>query len=166
MDDEYIAIGNIIGTFGNKGGVKVNSLTDNPNRFEQLKEAFLINKNKDVSKIEIIQGSYRKNQVILSIKGYDNISQAKSLVQHTIAVLRKDCPNLPKDSFYEFEIIGLNVYDTQSTYLGKIVDIYKTGSNDVYSLDSEILLPATKEVIKEVDLKNKKMTVYLIEGLI
>lgn len=165
MDDEYIAIGDIVGTFGNKGAVKVNSLTDNPNRFEQLQEVFLISKNKEVSKVEITQVNYRKNQVILHIKEYNNISQAESLRQHTIAVLRKDCPKLPKDSFYEFEIRGLNVYDTQSAYLGKIVDIYKTGSNDIYVLDSEILLPATKEVIKEIDLESKKMIVYLMEGL-
>ncbi|MDI6785958.1 MAG: ribosome maturation factor RimM [bacterium] len=166
MDDEYIAIGDIVGIFGNKGAVKVKSLTDNPGRFEQLKDVFLINKDKKIEKIEITQVNYRKNQVVLNIKEYNNISQAKSLIHCTIVVLRKDCPKLPKNSFYEFEIKDLNIYDTQDNYLGKVVDIYKTGSNDVYALDSEILLPATKEVIKEIDLKNKKIIVYLMEGLI
>ncbi|MBU0599810.1 ribosome maturation factor RimM [bacterium] len=166
MDEEYIAVGEIVGTFGNKGAVKVRSLTDNPHRFEELKEAFLISQDKEISKVKVTAINYRKNQITLNIKGYDNISEAKNLLNQTVAILKKDCPELPEGSFYEFEIIGLNAYDTQDNYLGKVVDIYKTGSNDVYALDNDLLLPAIKEVIKKIDLENKKMTVFLMEGLV
>lgn len=167
MGEEYVAIGDIVGTFGNKGAVKVKPLTDNSGRFEKLKNVFLISsEGEKIKEIEITQVNYRKDQIILGIKEYNNIPQAKSLVHCSIAVLEKNCPKLPKNSYYEFEIIGLNVYDIQDNYLGKVVDIYKTGSNDVYMLDSELLLPAIKEIIKEINLKDKKMIVYLMEGLI
>jgi 16S rRNA processing protein RimM len=164
-DEEYIAIGKVVGFFGNKGAVKVKSLTDNPKRFQNLKKAYIIFKNKEVKEVEINSVGKRKSQIILNIKGYNNISEAKSLKDCTLAILRSECPKLPKDSFYEFEIIGLKVFDTDNNYLGKVVDIYKTGSNDVYELDTDILLPAIKEVIKKVDLKKKEMIVNLMEGL-
>ena len=86
-----------------------------------------------------------------------------------IKIERKDAVKLPKDSYFIVDLIGLEVFTEEESSLGKIEDIFKTGSNDVYVVKDELgkqtLLPAIKDVIKNVDLENKKMIVHLIKGL-
>ena len=72
--------------------------------------------------------------------------------------------------YFIADLIGLEVYTKQNELLGKLDDVFSTGSNDVYVVKDQngkqILLPAIKEVIKQIDLKNKKITVELINGLL
>lgn len=78
--------------------------------------------------------------------------------------------DLGEDTYYIVDLIGLDVYSDKNEYLGKIEDVFPTGSNDVYvvkdNLGKQILIPAIADVVKEVDLKNKKMIINLIPGLI
>jgi 16S rRNA processing protein RimM len=79
--------------------------------------------------------------------------------------------SLPPDTFYVFELINLDVYTTGGEYLGIIQDVLKTGANDVYVVEAQnnkrpILIPALKQVVKEVDLKNKRLVVELLPGLL
>jgi 16S rRNA processing protein RimM len=74
---------------------------------------------------------------------------------------------LPEGVYYHYQIIGLGVYTVDGDYLGKIMSIFETGSNDVYVVrgeDKEYLIPAIKDVIKEIDLEAKKMIVKLMEA--
>ena len=72
--------------------------------------------------------------------------------------------------YYIVDLLGLEVYTEEGKLLGKIDDIYNTGSNDIYvvkdNLGKQVLLPAIKEVIKQVDLENKKIIVHILKGLI
>ena len=82
---------------------------------------------------------------------------------------RKDAIKLPKDTYFIRDLIGIEVYTNDGEKLGIIDDIFKTGSNDVYvvrnSLGKQILLPAINDVIKEINIKDKKILVHLINGL-
>ena len=77
---------------------------------------------------------------------------------------------LGEDTYYIVDLIGLDVYSDKDEYLGKIDDVFPTGSNDVYvikdNLGKQILIPAIADVVKKVDLKNKKMIINLIPGLL
>ena len=76
---------------------------------------------------------------------------------------------LPPDSFFWHQIIGLTVRTVDGQELGKIAEIMETGSNDVYVVKSderELLLPAIKDVVREIDLTSGVMTVELLEGLV
>ena len=77
---------------------------------------------------------------------------------------------LKKDEYYISDLFGLQVYTEEERYLGELVDIIETGSNDVYVIKKEdrekdLLLPAIKQVIKVVDIEGKRMSVHLLEGL-
>ena len=76
---------------------------------------------------------------------------------------------LPEGVYYIADLIGLDVYTEENEHLGKVDDIYNTGSNDIYVVKDELgkqkLLPGIDEVIKQIDLENKKIIVNLIEGL-
>jgi 16S rRNA processing protein RimM len=107
---------------------------------------------------------------LLKLKDIDTIEEAERLKNIEIFIDDKMKHFLiaEKDEYFTEDIIGIDVYDIDENFIGKITKIYKTGKNDVYEIDNNIdrLIPASKKFIKEIDTKNKKMTVELIEGLI
>lgn len=166
---EYIEIGQIINTNGLKGVVKVNPFTDDIGKFEDLKYVYIQLKN-ELKKVKIEQVRYNKNQVLLKLEGIDSIEEAEKYRNFYLKTEKESQEDLGEDTYYIVDLIGLDVYTDKNEYLGKIEDVFPTGSNDVYvvkdNLGKQILIPAIADVVKEVDLKNKKMIINLIPGLI
>ena len=77
---------------------------------------------------------------------------------------------LPEGTYYIADLIGLDVYTEDGNLFGKVTDIYNTGANDIYTVKTqdgkEVLLPAIKDVIKQVDIQNQKIIVHILKGLI
>lgn len=166
---EYIEIGQIVNTNGLKGVVKVNPFTDDISKFEDLKYVYIQLKN-ELKKVKIEQVRYNKNQVLLKLEGIDSIEEAEKYRNFYLKTEKESQEDLGEDTYYIVDLIGLDVYSDKNEYLGKIEDVFPTGSNDVYvvkdNLGKQILIPAIADVVKEVGLKNKKMTINLIPGLI
>jgi len=103
------------------------------------------------------------------LKGFDNINQVLSLSGREVYVRRDQFPELPEDEFYWCDLLGLDVQTEDGETLGELVDIFETGSNDVYVVkagDREILIPATDEVVLAVNLDDKKMIIRPPDGLL
>ena len=166
---EYIEIGQIVNTNGLKGVVKVNPFTDDISKFEDLKYVYIQLK-RELKKVKIEQVRYNKNQVLLKLEGIDSIEEAEKYRNFYLKTEKESQEDLGEDTYYIVDLIGLDVYSDKNEYLGKIEDVFPTGSNDVYvvkdNLGKQILIPAIVDVVKEVDLKNKKMIINLIPGLI
>lgn len=169
MKQEYFEIGQIVNTFGIKGFVKVNPFTDDLDRFEELKSVFIV-KNKELIDFEIEEVKYQKHIVLIKFKGINDINMAEKYKGCYIKISRKDARKLPKDTYFIADLIGLNVYDEDGKLLGKLEDIYNNKSHDIYvvknDLGKQILLPSTKEVIKQINIDENKIIVKLIDGLI
>lgn len=163
--DKYIEIGKIVNTYGIKGQLKIVPYTDNIKRFEKLKKIYINEKEYLIENVK-----YIKNIVILKLQGINTIEQAEEYRNLYIYIDKKDAIKLPKDTYFIRDLIGIEVYTNDGEKLGRIDDIFKTGSNDVYvvrnSLGKQILLPAISSVIEKIDLENKKVIVNLIKGLI
>lgn len=168
MKQEYFEIGQIVNTFGIKGQVKVTPFTDDIHRFDELKKVIL-EKNKKVQERKIEEVTYHKNMVLIKFKGIEDINMAETLRNSYLKIKREDAKELPEDTYYIADLLGLAVYTEDGEYLGKVDDIYSTKANDVYVVKDEegkqILLPGTKEVIQKVDLEKETITVHLLEGL-
>lgn len=166
---QYLEIGQIVNTFGIKGQVKVVPFTDDITQFDTLKQIY-IEKRKNLELFEIEKSNYHKNMIILKLKGIDTPEQAESLRNCYIKINRKDARKLPEGTYFIVDLIGLDVYTDEEKLLGTLEDIYNAGSSDIYvvrtSEGKQILLPAIKDVIKKVDIENKKVIVHIIEGLI
>ena len=166
---EYLEIGQIVNTFGVKGMVKVNPFTDDTTRFDKLKKVYICKK-ASMEEVEIEEVKYHKNMVLLKIKGINDMNQAEKCKGLYLKIHRKDAIKLPKDTYFIADLLGLEVYTDEGVLLGKVDDIYNTGSNDIYvvkdDLGKQILLPGTKEVLKEISLEKEKIVVHLIKGLI
>lgn len=167
--EKYLEIGQIVNTFGIKGQVKVVPFTDDITRFDELKEIYIEKKN-ELKLFQIEQVNYKKNMVILKLKGIETVEEAEKLRNCYLKIDRKDAKKLPKDTYFIVDLLGLDVYTDEGKLLGKVDDIYNAGSSDIYvvkdELGKQILLPAIKDVLKEVDLENKKIIVHLIKGLV
>lgn len=166
--NKYLELGQIVNVKGLKGEVKVNSFSNDNTKFERLSKVTLKQKNKE-TEYEIEKVGYNKNQVIIKFKGIDTIEEAEKLRNSFILVDREIFGELPEGVYYIADLIGLDVYTKNNEYLGKVDDIFETGSNDVYVVKDELgkqkLLPGIDEVIKNIDIENGKIIVNLIEGL-
>lgn len=165
---EYLSIGQIINIHGFKGEVKVYPLTDDVSRFKKVKEIF-VEENNQLIKYVVEEIKFQSNVLIMKLKGIDTEEAANKLRNCYIKVDRKSAVKLPKDTYFICDLIDLEVYDEEGLLLGKIKDVLQTGSNDVYVVQTEgkdILIPALKEVVREIDIRNRKLVVSLPEGLI
>lgn len=166
--NKYLEIGQVVNTRGLKGEVKVNSYSEDPERFEKIKTIILKQRGKE-QEYEIQKVTYNKNQVILKLKNVDTIEEAEKLRNSVILINREDLGELPEDVYYIADLIGLDVYTDENEYLGKVDDIFNTKSNDVYVIKDDLgkskLLPGIPDVIKEISLEDGKIIVHLIEGL-
>lgn len=165
---KFLQVGTIIKTHGIRGEVKVYPLTDDVNRFKQLKEVIL-EPEKDNVILEIEGVKFFKNLVILKFKDYDNINDVEIHVKKGIYVTRENAVECEEDEYFVADLIGLNVITDENEEFGKVKDVIHTGANDVYvieHMDKEVLLPAIKQCIKDISIKDNKMIVHLMKGLL
>lgn len=166
--DNLLEIGQIVNSYGIKGFLKVVPFTDDMQRYSNLKTIY-IEKNKALKEMEIEEVKYHNKLVLLKLKGINSIDDTLEYKNCYIKIDRKDAVKLPENSYFIVDLIGIDVITDEGESLGTLIDVFPTGSNDVYvvknELGKQILLPATSEVIKNVDIATKKMTVHLTEGL-
>lgn len=167
---EYFEIGQIVNTSGLKGVVKANLFTDDISKIENF-DKVLIEKKGQLQEYVIEEVRYHKNQALIKFKDVNDIDTAESLRNSYIKVHRDDEEKLPDDTYYIVDLIGLHVISDDGRELGILKDVFPVpaGSHDIYVVETggkDILLPAIGEVIKEIDVKNQKMIVHLIDGLI
>lgn len=165
MTKELIDVGSITNTHGLRGEVKVYPRTDYPEFFEEISGVYL----DDNTYLKITGVKYQKNMVILKLKGINTIEEADKLRSKVLYVKKSMFDDLPDGTYLIADIIGLDVFEGD-IYYGKITDCIQTGSNDVYVVENKnenpLLIPALKNVIKEVDINKGLMKVKLPEGLI
>ena len=162
--EQFLEIGQIVNTFGIKGMIKVKAFTDDIQRFSELKEVLI-----DEKEYKIQEVKNHKNMVLLQLEGITKIEEAEKLKNEYLKIKRENAIPLEEDTYFVVDLIGLNVYSDENEYLGELIDIFNTGSNDIYVVRREekpqLLLPAIKDVIKQIDIENKKIIVHLIKGL-
>ena len=166
--EDLLQVGIITSTHGVRGEVKVYPTTDDPRRFRRLKEVVL-DTGKEKMNLEIEGVKFFKQFVILKFKGYDDINQVEGWRQRPLLVDRAHAVELGEDENFIADLIGLRVVTEEGEELGKLTDVLETGANDVYVVEApgkkELLLPAIKDCIRDVDLESGIMTVRLLKGL-
>lgn len=165
---DYIKIGRIINTHGIKGELKIYPLTDNINRFDDLKTVYL-GDNKIKAEVESVK--YHKEMVIIKLKEFNNINEVLKFKDDFIYIDQEDRVELPEDHYFIFDIIGCTVFDRESNKIGIVTDVIQSASNDVYVIkdeekNKEYLIPAVKEFIINIDIDKKEIVLDPIEGMI
>lgn len=168
MAGEYITIGKIVKTQGHRGAVRVLPLTDFPERFENMEEV-LVYFNGQRKSYHIEETGRHKKFVIIKFKEVPDMNAAEAIKGALLQVARKQLVPLPEDTYYIFDIIGLDVFTNKGEWLGKITDVLITGANDVYVVEQgqnhPLLVPALKNVVREINFAQRQMVVDLPPGL-
>ena len=163
-----ITIGKVVKPFGVKGEMKIESLTDFPERFQDLKSVYLVSPTGKELVVTVRSVRYTGAVPYMLFKGYDTPEDAKTLNGWLLKVPEQEVMPLPEGRYYWYELIGMEVVSEEGETLGTIVDIFETGSNDIYVMKQgkrEIYIPAIRQVIKQVDRQAKRMVIRLMDGL-
>ena len=166
--EDLLQVGVITSPHGVRGEVKVFPTTDDVNRFKKLKNVIL-DDGKTTMEMEIVSVKFFKNLVILKFKGLDSMNDVEKYRRAKLLVTRENAVKLKKDEYFIADLIGLSVVSEEGEELGKLTDVLQTGANDVYIIskkgEQDLLVPAIKECIKEINLEKSLMTIHLMKGL-
>lgn len=166
---EKTRIGKILNAHGVRGELKVEPLTDNPERYNLLEQVYVEDRKKKYTLYDIESVRFHKGSVLVKLAGIDDMDAAKSVKNQHLAINKSDRMPLEDGAYYIDDLIGLDVYEDDRK-IGTLKDVLQPGANDVYVLDSEIYpelyMPALKSVILSVDLEAKRMDVKLPKGLV
>lgn len=166
--EDLLQIGVITTTHGVRGEVKVFPTTDDPMRFKKLKQVIL-DTGKEQIELEVAGARFFKNLVILKFKGIDNINDVEQYRQKSLYVTRENAVPLGENEYFIADLIGLKVVSDEGEKLGTLSDVLQTGANDVYVVSKEntpdLLIPAIRDCIRQVDIESGTMQVHLLAGL-
>ena len=155
----YVLIGKIVGAHGIKGTNKICSYAESLSLFTPGSTILIRDNRGREADYEIDWIKPHTGTPLLALKGIADRDQAKALVGGKLFIRQSEMPELDEDTFYWFELIGIDVFTIEDKHLGRIESIIETGSNDVYVVNNgakEILIPAIESVILNVDLEQKR----------
>lgn len=160
---EKIIVGKITNSHGIKGEVKIQRTGEES--FNKDIPYYIGNK---LNRVSIERSRISGDIAFVKFREYDNINQILEFKSQYIYVDKSNLDELEESTYYIHDLIGMNVYDEDEIFIGKLVDVLSYSANDVYIVegkDGNLSIPAVKEFILNVDIKNKKMKVKLIEGM-
>ena len=163
----YLEAGKIVNTHGLRGEVKIVPWTDSPETFEDIEYVYIKNKTGEM-RLDISGLKYQKNIIIVKFKQIDSIEEAEKFKNKTVYVEREMLGELPEGVYYIADLIGLTAVTPEGEEVGTLVDVFNTGSNDIYDIKREgkknLLLPHIDDVIT-VELENERIVIRIPEGL-
>ena len=159
--DKQIVIGKIIAPHGVRGEFRLMPLTENPERYLEMKTLLLENG----KEFTITSARFHKNMVLIKTEEITSMDEVELLRGKNVVVNTKDLPPLEQGRFYVADLIGFAVVTLENEDVGKLSDVITTGSNDVFVVKStsgkEIMIPAIDTHIKEIDTKSRTIKVVL-----
>ena len=168
MEKNLLPIGRVIKTHGVKGRVKVEYFGEDLHRFSHYREILIVGEREEPEPYEMIEAIPHPPGLILRLKGIEKIEEAESLIGKEILIRKEALLELEDGEYYWADILGMRVETQEDKGIGRVKEIFHTGAHDVYVVEGkrgEILLPATEQVIQNIDLEKRVMRVNRIEGL-
>ena len=167
--EQLLQVGVITQTHGVRGEVKVFPTTDDAARFKKLKHVML-DTGKETLPLEIESVKFFKQFVILKFKGFDNINDIERYKRCPLLIERENAVPLEEGEYFIADMIVMKVITDEGENFGILKDVMETGANDVYVIEhpseGEVLVPAIKECILDVDIENRQMKIHVMNGLI
>lgn len=160
-------MGKIVNTHGVRGEVKVYPYSDDLEKFEDFEYFYIEGEGK--KKYEIESTRVHKNMVLVKFKGYEDINKVLNFLNKNVYMERKDVED-DSEGHYIVDLIGCEIFDDQGAFVGHLKDVLQTSAQDLYEIkkasDGKMFyLPVVDAFVKNIDIKNKKITVHLIEGI-
>jgi 16S rRNA processing protein RimM len=168
MTKDLIPIGRVVRPHGVRGKIKVEYFGEDVSRFPPSPEVFIEVKAGGLQAYEILETTPQPPRLILRLKGIERREQVEPLIGKVVFIKREVLPDLEEGEYYWTDLMGMSVETQEGKKIGRVKEIFSTGANDIYVVEGkrgEIFLPATGDVIQNVDCKNGVMKVNRKEGL-
>lgn len=166
---DYVSIGEIVNTHGNRGAVRIIPLTDFPERFEDM-DAVSVYRDDTRFELHITESFPHKHFIVLKFREINDMDAAGGLKGALLQVKRAELVDLPPGRYYLFEIVGLEVYLADGEHLGPVIDVLQTGAQDLYVVDrgtpKPVLIPAVKAFVRDISPAEGRIIVDLPDGLL
>ena len=166
---DLILIGRVLRPHGLTGLLRIVSYAQSQETFLQAGSVFLDQGQNRLSERNVVSIRRHRSCYLLKLSGLDSIEQAELLKGAEIFIRKDSLAKKEEDEFFWYELLGLEVYLVTGEYLGVIREILPTGSNDVYVVRDkgrEFLIPAIHQVVKEINLPQKRIVILPIKGLL
>ena len=167
--EDLFQVGAVTNSHGLRGEAKVFPTTDDPSRYKDLKEV-IADTGKQRLVLEIDGVRFFKQMVIVKFKGIDDINEVLKYKGAKLYVTRENAVQLREDEYFLADLVGLHAETEEGKALGSVKNVLQTGANDVYVIESakhgEVLIPAIKECVLNVDIEERRMRIHLMDGLI
>jgi len=166
MKEDYLVMGQLIGSFGIKGWIKVKVFTEVVETLQNYEEWFISSDEKNWSTFSIESIKINQNRMMVKFEGINDRTTADGYQRYWVGVLKKSLPKLTDNEFYWNDLIGCEVYNTDGFLFGRLTGLIETGANDVFVVEGEKkrLIPYTKMTVKKIELKLKQIIVDWDEG--
>lgn len=170
MKPRFVAVAKIVSPSGREGRVKLRVLSEVEGRISPTSKFFLAPPLPSLSQVTV-EKIFKSHQDKLKVKlaEVSSFEEAQAIKGRFLQIPVEACPLLPPDTYWEFQIVGLDCVTVEGEHLGQVQEVIKTGANDVYLISGgkrEVLIPAIKAVINQVDLEEGKLVVTLLPGLL
>lgn len=163
-------IGKVVNTHGVKGEVRVIRITDFEERFNPGSTVYLIKKNEQPVPLKIVSHRTHKDFDLLMFEGLNDINEVLHFKEALLKIKEEQLTELPKGEYYHHEIVDCDMYTVEGEKLGTITEVLVPGANDVFvvkqSTGKELLIPFIKDVVKEINIEDKKVVIKVMEGLL
>ncbi|GAB6935800.1 ribosome maturation factor RimM [Calditerricola yamamurae] len=166
-------VGKLVNTHGIRGEVRVISITDFPEQRYRKGSRLWLSHPDFPQPIELVVESHRRHKQfdLLKFEGYDSINDVEKFKGGMLQVAEEDLEPLPEGEYYYHEIIGCTVVTEEGEELGTVKEILSPGANDVWVVarkggGKDILIPYIDDVVKDVDVAKRRVTVHLLPGLV
>ena len=163
-EPEYVVIGKVLAPWGLQGKLKIEVITDFPERFTPAAQVYLNQRPVTIEQVEWHQG-----KLVIKLDVVGSAEEARKLRGQYLEIPASQLKPLPEGQYYLFQVIGLAVKTTQGELLGKVTEIITAASNDTYVVNGdrgEVLIPAIEDVVASIDLERGEMTIEPIAGLL
>jgi 16S rRNA processing protein RimM len=167
--EELIPVGKIIGTHGIKGQMKLHSYSGNAESLAAARTVSLKSPTGTLREFTVTGFKANSGKFIIALQDFDDINLVQPLLGSEVCLKRAQLPVLEADEYYWSDLIGLQVFTDDGALLGKVSDIFETGSSDIYVVQGEgreFLIPAIADVIKAVDPAGGRIIITPLDGLL
>ena len=170
--DKWMSIGKIVAPQGLKGDVRIKPSSDFPERFTKPGKRWIQKANELPTEIDLIKGKLipGKSIYVISIEGVSSRSDVETIIGWNLVVPTDSRPNLRKEEFHYFDLIGLEARNGHDKILiGHVTDLIK-GGNDLLEIElvegKKVLVPFVKEIVPEIEIKEKWLLINPPPGLL
>jgi 16S rRNA processing protein RimM len=166
---DLILIGHVIRAQGLTGLLRIVSYAQSKETFLQAGSVFLKTGQNELHEAKVVSIRPHRSWYLLRLSDLDSAKQVEVFRGADILIRKEFLVKTDEDEFFWYELLGLKVYLTTGEYLGVLKEIFPTGSNDVYVVENqgkEFLIPAIHQVVKEIDIPQKRMVISPMKGLL